>query len=73
MWKKTLCDSLGWDGYDGYRYGRHSARLRKRFLDPDTVAELFSAKINVISGITNLFVGAIQCVLYGKAGECKSL
>ena len=74
----VLDGSLGWDGYDQYGYGRHSARLQKRFLDPETwtpvttsVGNLFSAKLKLFTGITNLFVETINCFLYGTAGGCK--
>ena len=74
----ALDGSLGWDAYDRYGYGLHSARLQKRFLDPEawtpvttSVGNLFSAKLKLFAGITNLFAETINCFLYGTAGGCK--
>ena len=74
----ALDGSLGWDGLDRDGYERHSARLQKRFLDPETwtpvttsVGNLFSAKLKLFAGITNLFAETINCFLYGTAGGCK--
>merc|ERR1712226_1375147 len=70
----ALYGSLGWDGYDRYGHVRGSARLQKRFLDPEawapvttSVGNLFSAKLKLFTGIANLFVETINCFLYGTA------